>query len=64
MVLDDEKEHASWWVSIRSIRRRSDTRRRLLGTVSGRPILAIENTDGVIAVDEVFTRSKECFAPE
>lgn len=35
----------------------------LLGQVAaGRPILAVENIDGVIAVDEMLTRSKECFA--
>jgi len=35
----------------------------LLGQVAaGRPILAVENIDGVIAVDEMLTRSRECFA--
>ncbi len=35
----------------------------LVGRVAaGRPILAVENVEGVIAVDEMFARSKECFA--
>ena len=35
----------------------------LVGHVAaGHPILAVENIEGVIAVDEMFTRSKECFA--
>ena len=35
----------------------------LVGRVAaGQPILAVENVEGVIAVDEMFARSKDCFA--
>jgi repressor LexA len=35
----------------------------LLGHVAaGRPILAVENVEGVLAVDEMFAGSKDCFA--
>jgi repressor LexA len=35
----------------------------LLGRVAaGSPILAVENVEGVLAVDEMFTRSERCFA--
>jgi repressor LexA len=35
----------------------------LVGQVAaGRPILAVENIEGVLAVDEMLARSKECFA--
>lgn len=35
----------------------------LVGSVAaGRPILAVENIEGVLAVDEMFARSAECFA--
>jgi repressor LexA len=35
----------------------------LLGQVAaGLPILAVENIEGVLAVDEMLTRSEECFA--
>jgi len=35
----------------------------LIGQVAaGRPILAVENIEGVLAVDEMLARSKECFA--
>jgi repressor LexA len=35
----------------------------LIGQVAaGRPILAVENIEGRIAVDEMFARSRECFA--
>ena len=29
---------------------------------AGRPILAVENVEGVLAVDEMFAHSKDCFA--
>jgi len=32
------------------------------GVAAGRPILAVENIEGVIAVDEMFAKSRECFA--
>lgn len=35
----------------------------LIGSVAaGQPILAVENVEGIIAVDEMFARSKDCFA--
>jgi len=35
----------------------------LVGHVAaGRPILAVENVEGVLAVDEMFAASKDCFA--
>lgn len=35
----------------------------LIGRVAaGRPILAVENIEGVLAVDEMFARSRDCFA--
>lgn len=35
----------------------------IVGQVAaGSPILAVENIEGVIAVDEMFTKSEECFA--
>jgi len=35
----------------------------LVGHVAaGRPILAVENVEGVLAVDEMFAHSKDCFA--
>jgi len=35
----------------------------LLGSVAaGRPILAVENIEGVLAVDEMFAKSEQCFA--